>query len=83
MENGQNCTQIECKPLDRNSEYSKIRLTIGDKSNSILNAQIFNKNGTRLKIDLKDHIKGYDITSTTFTFDEGVHEGIHVEDLRF
>ncbi len=83
FEQGQNCTQIECKPLDRNSEYGKIRLTLGDKSKSILRAQVFYKNGTRLKMDLKDHIKGYDVSSSTFTFDEGQYEGVHVEDLRF
>jgi len=83
FENGQNCTQIECKPLDRNSEYGKIRLTISDKTNSLLRAQVFYKNGTRLKMALTEHIKGYDITSTTFKFDESTYEGIHVEDLRF
>jgi len=83
FENGQNCTQIECKPKNRSSEYGKIRLTLGDKSKSILKAQVFYKDGTRIKMDLNNHVKGFVITPTTFKFDPADHDGVHVEDLRF
>ncbi len=83
FENGQNCTQIECKPKDRSSEYSKIRLTVVDKSKSILRAKIFYKDGTRIKMDLNKHEKAYVTKSSTFMFDPADHADIHVEDLRF
>jgi len=81
--NGQNGTEIECKPLDRNSEYSKIRLIVSQKTKSIASAKLFYKDGSSLTMDLKEHNKGYKVTDAHFTFDANLHPGVTIEDLRF
>lgn len=81
--NGQGATEVECKPLDRNSEYSKIRLIVSQKTNTIASAKLFYKDGSRLIMDLKEHNKGYTVTASNFTFDENLHPGVTIEDLRF
>ena len=83
QENGKAITQIECKSLDKDSEYSKIRLTISDSDFKPLRAKLFYKDGTRLTMKVVDHEKGFTTTASTFTFDESKYEGIMVEDLRF
>ena len=83
FEKGEDVTQIECKPTDRASEYSKIRLTIADKSKAIRRVKVFYKDGTRMTMILDKHQKGYSTDAATFGFDESQHEGVHVEDLRF
>jgi outer membrane lipoprotein-sorting protein len=81
--NGHSGTEIECKPLDRNSEYSKIRLVVSQKTKSMASAILFYKDGSRLTMDLKEHNKGYTVTDAHFTFDASLHPGVTIEDLRF
>lgn len=83
FEKGENVTQIECKPTDRESEYSKIRLTVSDKSQAIRRIKVFYKDGTRMTMTLDKHEKDYATTAATFSFDESQYPGVYKEDLRF
>ena len=82
-EDGQAITQIEAKPKDQDSEYSKIRLTVYDKSNSIKRVKVFFKDASRMTMLIKDHKRNLSFTNSRFKFDSSKYDGIIVEDLRF
>ena len=82
-EDGQTVTQIECKPLDDNSDYSKLRLTILKKANKVKRMKIFSKDGSRFTMNITSQTASYQTNDNMFSFDAAVHEGVHVEDLRF
>jgi len=82
FEDGKAIQQIEFKPLDDESEYSKIRMTIEKKTNTVSRIKVFSKDGSRyvLKIDKLTSNKTFALTD--FQFDKSKHPGVHVEDLR-
>ena len=81
-ENGEKLTKIEFKPLDRDSEYIKMRISINRKDNMMKKIAIFARDGSRYTVNL-DNIKSnntYD--EKIFAFDKAAYPGVHVEDLR-
>jgi len=82
-EAGEAITQLECKPLDEDSEYSKIRITAADKSKEIKRMKIFFKDGSRMTMSVTSQTKDFEPEAGTFSFDAKNHEGVLVEDLRF
>lgn len=82
-ENGQAINQIECKPLDDDSEYSKMRITINERDNVINRMKIFFKDGSRMTMTIADHIRGFETSDKTFVFNEADYKDVTVEDLRF
>ncbi len=82
-EEGQAITQIEGKPTDPYSEYSKMRLTIIDKGLKVKRLKIFGKDGSRYTMNITSHNEGYVPVDGTFSFDASLYQGVHVEDLRF
>ncbi len=83
VEDGTAVSQIECKPLDPDSEYSKMRLTVEDKSNRVIRFKIFSKDGSRMTMNMKAHEKNIPLATTAFNFDVSKYPDIIVEDLRF
>ncbi|MGA0257822.1 MAG: LolA family protein [Saprospiraceae bacterium] len=82
-ENGKAITQIECKPRDPDSEYSKMRLTVEDHINAVKRFKIFAKDGSRFTMILNFHKKDVKLEEGTFRFDPEQYEDIIIEDLRF
>jgi len=82
-EGGKSVKQIEFTPIDKDSEYFKMRMTIDSKSNQLKRVKVFAKDGSRftMKVNSISYDKVYD--ASTFTFDASKHPGVHVEDLRF
>ncbi len=83
QEEGKAITQIECKPLSEESDYSKMRLTVSDDDLSVKRLKIFSKDGSRYTMHIKSHNSDYKVNKDTFTFDPADYEGVYVEDLRF
>ena len=83
IENGEAVTQIEGKPLDDDSDYSKLRLTLADENKNVKSLKIFSKDGSRYTMVISKMIADVEITDKTFYFDPKDHEGVFVEDLRF
>jgi len=75
-------TAIDFKPLDRNSEFAKMTLSIDEKGKELVSMKVFGKDGGRYTLNIKDIIANKSYGSETFTFDESKFPGIHVEDLR-
>lgn len=82
VEKGVAIQQIEFKPTDKNSEYSKMRLTVDKRQNRIMRIKVFAKDGSRYTFKLKNLVPDKDFASTYFKFDASKFPGIHVEDLR-
>ncbi len=82
-EEGKAVTLIECKSLNRQSEYSKIRLTIIDQGNKVKQFKLFSKDGSRFTMNLFDHKKNVMIPPSSFGFNPKDYPGVIVEDLRF
>lgn len=82
-ENSKSITQIECKPVDSDSEYSKMRLSVEDKSKKVHSFKIYSKDGSRYTMDFLSHKKNVDLNGDNFSFDISKFENIIVEDLRF
>ncbi|MBT8233957.1 MAG: outer membrane lipoprotein carrier protein LolA [Saprospiraceae bacterium] len=82
-EAGQAVTQIECKPIDDDSDYSKMRLTVGDKNKDVKRLKIFVKDGSRMTMKINDHKRNVQTTASNFNFDASQYPNILIEDLRF
>jgi len=81
-ENGKVLTQIEFKPKDKNSEYSKLRLSIDEKAGSIQSIKAFGKDGSRYSFNINRLSSNKQLAAGTFAFDAKKYPGVHVEDLR-
>lgn len=82
VENGTNVTQIEFKPLDKKSPYTKLRLSVNTKTNKAHSLKIFSKDGSRYTLNLKNMIPNKTYTPDVFVFNAKKYPGVKVEDLR-
>lgn len=81
-EKGVAIQQIEFKPIDKDSEYAKMRLTIDKKKNQIMRIKAFAVDGARYTMDVTKFKPNLAYKSSDFIFNEKNYPGIHVEDLR-
>lgn len=79
---GKKVTQIEFKPLDRDSEFSKMTLFVDKKTKKMAQMKVFSKDGGRYTLKINDITANKEYSLATFAFDESKFPGIHVEDLR-
>jgi outer membrane lipoprotein carrier protein len=82
VENGTNVTQIEFKPLDKKSPYSKLRLSVNKKTNKASSLKIFSKDGSRYTLNVKNIMPNKAYTADVFVFNTKKYPGVRVEDLR-
>lgn len=81
-ENGKPVTNIEFKPKDRNSDYSKLRLSVNEQSASIVSIKAFQKDGSRFTFSLTKTTPNKAFAAGHFSFDPQKYPGVKVEDLR-
>ena len=79
---GKKVTQIEFKPLDRDSEFSKMTLFVDKKTKKMAQMKVFSKDGGRYTLKINDITPNKKYSPNIFTFDASKFPGIHVEDLR-
>jgi outer membrane lipoprotein carrier protein len=75
-------TQIEFKPKDKKSDFSKLRLSIDEKKSLIKSIMAFGKDGSRYNFSLNTTTPNKKFGSGHFTFDPKKYPGVRVEDLR-
>jgi len=73
---------IEFKPLDRDSDYIKMRLTIDKNKNMMKKIAIFARDGSKYSVTLHSLTSNKEYDDKIFAFDKAAHPGVHVEDLR-
>lgn len=80
--NNERVILIEFKPIDRYSEFSKIRVAINKNKDFPKYLKIFNKDGSRITLIIQDFKLNASIDDSIFTFNKEKYPGIVVEDLR-
>ena len=75
--------QIEFKPIDRNSDYSKLRLSVDKRKNEIVRIKAFSSDGTRYTMRIDKWVDNVNFPSGHFGFDASQFPDIYVEDLRY
>ena len=73
---------IEFKPLDKWSDYSKLRMTVNLTNNRIQKLEAFGKDGSQYIFSINNLNPNPAITATTFSFNKEKFKSYHVEDLR-
>ncbi len=81
-EKGVSISEIEFKPTDEDSEYSKMRLTVHSKDNDVKSFKIFSRDGSRYTLDIHEIVTDKVYPADTFVFDASQYEDIYIEDLR-
>lgn len=81
-ENGVVVQQIEFKPLDEDSEYHKVRLTLNKETNDVMRIKAFSKDGARFTFELGKVVANPTLSDTTFKFQKAECPTCHYEDLR-
>lgn len=81
-ESGDKLVDVEFKPLDRDSEYIKMRLTVNTTDNIMKKITIFARDGSRYSVTLNSLESNKKYDNKIFAFDKAAHPGVHVEDLR-
>jgi len=79
---GKKMSQIDFKPLDRDSEYFKITLLANKKEGKMTEMTVFSKDGSRYILKINNIVPNIDYDPAIFTFDESKFPGIYIEDLR-
>jgi len=74
--------QIEFKPLDEDSEYSKIRLSIDKNKQELDGFELFSKDGTKVSLKIKSLKVDKSYPSNIFVFNKYENPNVHIEDLR-
>ena len=81
-EKGRQVSQIEFKPLDRDADYSKLRLTVDRKTAEIVRMKAFGKDGSRYTFQVDKLVPNKAMAASTFTFDQSKYPDYYIEDLR-
>ena len=81
-ENGVAIQQIEFKPTDKDSEYSKMRVTIDKKKVQIKRIKAFSKDGSRYTMEVKKFKPNEQYAAKDFVFNPADFPDVFVEDLR-
>ena len=75
-ENGRLISQIEFKPLDRYSDYSKLRMTVDKKKNEVVRIKVFSKDGSNYTLWLDKLTPNKAFAANHFVFDKSKYRGI-------
>lgn len=74
--------EIECKPTDRDSDYSKMRISIDKKKQEIDHIKAFSKDGSRYTFKTKSLTSDKAFGESHFDFNKADFPDIYVEDMR-
>ncbi len=81
-ENDRLVHKLEFKPKDRDSEYSKLRVSIDKKTNEVSKIIAFGKDATRYILNFENITTNHTLPEDIFTFDASKYPNIHIEELR-
>lgn len=74
--------QIEFKPLERTSEYSKGKLTIDKRTGYISEIEVFGKDGSKYMLHIKETKPNSGLVDSLFVVEDKDFSGFQKEDLR-
>lgn len=74
--------QIEFKPIDDDSEYSKVRMSIDKKKQELRGFELFSKDGTKVSLKIRTIKVDKTYPNNIFVFNKYENPNVHIEDLR-
>ncbi len=81
-EAGKTVQQVEFKPVDKYSEYTKLRLTIEKKGSKVKRMKVFGKDGSRYTLTIDKLLKDKAFAETYFVFNKSEYpEGVRINDM--
>lgn len=80
--NGKLVHNIELTPIDAKTSFFKIKLKIDKATKQIVNAVIYDKNGSHYTYAIKSFTPNVKVPESTFAFDAKKYPGVEVVDLR-
>ncbi|MEM1324837.1 MAG: outer membrane lipoprotein carrier protein LolA [Bacteroidota bacterium] len=75
--------QIEFKPLKKNVDYSKMRVSVEKGTHEIVQIEAFSKDGSRYILRVDDLKPNVALADATFKFNKQDYPDVYVEDLRY
>lgn len=72
---------IEFKPVNKNSDYSKMRVKITKGKDEVTQIKVFTKDSSRYTLDIKK-MESAEIQESQFNFNKGQYPGVRETDLR-
>lgn len=82
VEGGKSLVFIEFKPVDRRSEYSKLRIAIDEKALTVESIKAFAKDGSNYTFAIASFTPNKTFPNGYFSLDPKQYPGVRVEDLR-
>lgn len=79
---GKAVQEIEFKPMDRNSDYTKMRVSVLKKAQQVQQIKVFARDGSRYTLTIDRLVPNKEFEDDYFVFDQSKYPGINVEDLR-
>lgn len=80
--NGRVVQEIEFKPLEKDSEYAKLRMEVDKTKNEIISVKAFSRDGSRFTFTITQFVPNKVFAANYFVFDKNKFKGYHIEDLR-
>ena len=80
--NGKIYHHVELSPIDPKSSFFKIKLKIDKVSKQIVNAVVYDKNGSHYTYSINTFTPNVKVPESTFAFDAKKYPGVEVVDLR-
>ena len=82
MQNGKRVAMIEAKPIDTESEFSKLRMTVDTRNLDMVSVKAFSKDGSRYTFINDKLSSNITIPAGRFEFDATAFPDIYIEDMR-
>jgi len=73
---------IDLEPIDKKSQFYKIRITINKKDKTVKSWKMYEKSGNRYVYTIKNFVPDCKVEDSYFTFDKTKYKGIVETDLR-
>jgi outer membrane lipoprotein carrier protein len=81
-EGGKVYSVVDLEPLDKKSQFYKIRIMINKKDKTVKSWKMFEKSGNKYVYSVKNFVPNYKVEDNFFTFDMNQHKGVVPNDLR-
>jgi outer membrane lipoprotein carrier protein len=81
-EGGKIYSVVDLEPIDKKSQFYKIRIMINKKDKTVKSWKMFEKSGNKYVYTVKNFVPNYKVEDNFFTFDMNQHKGVTPNDLR-
>ncbi|HMQ47705.1 MAG TPA: outer membrane lipoprotein carrier protein LolA [Saprospiraceae bacterium] len=79
---GRQIQEIEFKPLDKNADYSKLRMAVVKSTAEVVSVKAFGKDGSKYTLTMTKLLPDRTFETGFFVFNKAQYPGYYIEDLR-